>query len=170
MIKLMTVFGMLLIMAIFGCDQSKETRSAPTASETAEKQVEEVTRRSGSEAAYTAAADADDAAKAEEQAEPAVRDPAEGTNVMAIKAAERPVEKITRFPASTRTEKLDGIGSDAGRSTTLKADESGRSGTGDLASIRVIMGGGIEIQKGEEMVRLTSAEARFVRELLNKMK
>lgn len=165
MIRLLTIVGILMTLAIFGCDQSEESKPAPTASETAEKQGEEGSRRAGSETA-----DAGDPAKAEEQAEPGLRNPAEETNVMAITAAEKPAEKITRFPASTRTEKPEGTRSNEGRSATMRADESDRSGPSGLASVRVIMGGGIEIQKGEEMVRLTSAEARFVRELLNKMK
>ena len=57
--------------------------------------------------------------------------------------------------------------SDARKSA--KAQDKARVASNDsLPSVRLVMGGGVEIWKGRAVVRLTSEEALFVREMMNK--
>ena len=141
MIRLLTLSVILMAVTQFGCWQAEEPKSKQDPKKTVFAKGIEPVATSAVEKKKTTEVVAEKTAEVEEQVGPVV-------------------EKSSGEPNDSKTNKL----------TTLATDVPEESAVDDLPSVRLIMDGGIEIQKGKEAVRLTSKEAQFVLELLNKIK
>ena len=145
MIRVLTLGVILLALALFGCEQFEGLMPKQETKKTV----------------------AEKAAEVKQQAEPVAKKSAEEVNVMAIEPAEKPAEMPSEFSEPAESVLNETKGSKTGNIIFVAADEPA---VGDLPSVRLIMDGGVEIQKGEDAVRLTSKEAKFVQDLLNKIR
>lgn len=152
MIRLLSLGVMLLALVLFGCDQFEGLMPKQAVEETAPDKAAMLAETKNEEV--------------KEATEPVVEKSADEVNAMAIAPADKPSEMPAQFSKPVESAVNEAKGSKAGDIIFVAGDSVGD----DLPSVRLIMDGGVEIQKGENAVRLTSKEVQFVQELLNKIR
>ena len=123
--RLLTLSAMLLILAIFGCGPSEESKSKQGSKETTTEKVTEAAKSAVDEVKEMATAVADKAVEMEEKAEPAIKEAAADTKAMAVAAADKTGEMMTDAKDATM-KAADSAGEavkSAAVATTMAADK-----------------------------------------------
>lgn len=123
--KSLTLSAMLLVLAIFGCGPSEESKSVQGSKETTTEKVSEAAKSAVEGVKEMATTVADKAVEMKENAEPAIKEAAADTKEMAVAAADKTGEMMTDAKDAT-VKAADSTGEavkSAAVATTMAADK-----------------------------------------------
>lgn len=137
MIRLLTMGFVLMVLVMFGCGQSEESKSQQEPKETAAEKMTEAVQNAAGEVKESAESVAEKAGEVQKQAEPAINQAVEDTREMAASTAEKTEEMANQAADETKqvmadaketmnkaADKTAEKASEAAVATTMAAEEA----------------------------------------------